>query len=94
MYSSTETLNFQAPEDALSNVLSEFYADADEVLASIQRRGVPMTLREPRKFKDGRDREPTKPYAQSTVQHMVQKLHKDIGLPTTSRSMLAGTVEC
>jgi hypothetical protein len=59
----------------------KFYAEAEEVLSHIPRRGVPMILREPRKFKDGSDREPAKLFARPTMQHIVQRLRKEIGLP-------------
>lgn len=60
----------------------KFYAEAEEVLSHIPRRGVPMILRAPRKFKDGTDREPAMPFARPTMQHIVQRLRKEIGLPS------------
>lgn len=59
----------------------KFYAEAEEVLSHIPRRGVPMILREPRKFKNGTDREPAMLFARPTMQHIVQRLRKEIGLP-------------
>jgi hypothetical protein len=52
----------------------KFYADAEEVLAKLSRRGVPMILRaiEPGK---------SKPFAFSTMQHIVQRMRVKLELP-------------
>jgi hypothetical protein len=52
----------------------KFYADAEEVLAQLPRRGVPMVLRE---VSTGI----AKPYAFSSMQHIVQRMRKKLGLP-------------
>jgi integrase len=54
----------------------KFYADAEEVLAKLPRRGVPMILRE---VEEGK----SKPYAFTTMQHIVQRMRKRLGLPET-----------
>ncbi len=51
----------------------KFYADAEEVLAALPRRGVPMILRE---VSDG----VAKPFAFPTMQHKVQRLREKLGL--------------
>jgi hypothetical protein len=67
-----------------------FYADAESVLGQVPRRGVPMILHETRaKVEDGKPR-PTKVYAMSSVQHLVQRLRKLAKCPRRSRSMPAG----
>jgi hypothetical protein len=52
----------------------QFYADAEEVLAKLPRRGVPMVLRE---IEEGK----SKPFGFSTMQHIVQRMRKKLGLP-------------
>jgi integrase len=54
----------------------KFYADAEEVLAKLPRRGIPMILRE---VEEGK----SKPFAFSTMQHIVQRMRKKLGLPST-----------
>lgn len=49
-----------------------FYADAEEVLAAIPRRGVSMILRGIKK--NGKDNAITKPFAFSSMQHIVQRM--------------------
>jgi hypothetical protein len=53
-----------------------FYADAERILAKLPKRGVPMILRE---VEDGK----SKPFAFSTMQHIVQRMRKKLGLPST-----------
>jgi hypothetical protein len=53
-----------------------FYADAEEVLARLPRRGIPMILRE---VEEGK----SKPFAFSTMQHIVQRMRKKLSLPST-----------
>jgi hypothetical protein len=53
----------------------KFYADAENVLAKLPRRGVPMILRE---VEEGM----SKPFAFSTMQHNVQRMRKKLGLPS------------
>jgi hypothetical protein len=52
----------------------KFYADAEEVLSHLKRRGLPMILRE---VQDGK----SKPYSFSGMQKIVQRMRKEIGLP-------------
>jgi integrase len=54
----------------------KFYEEAEEVVAHLPRRGVSMILREV---------EPgiSKPFAFSTMQHIVQRMRKKLGLPPT-----------
>lgn len=52
----------------------KFYEEAEEILAKVPRRGIPMILREIEKGK-------SKPFAFSTMQHKVQQLRKGLGLP-------------
>jgi hypothetical protein len=60
-----------------------FYADAEAVLAVVARRGIPVILHETReKVEDSKPR-PTKLYAMSSVQHLVQRLRKQAKLPST-----------
>jgi hypothetical protein len=50
----------------------KFHADAEEVLAKLPGRGIPMVLRE---LRDGN----AKPFAFSTMQHIVQRMRKATG---------------
>jgi hypothetical protein len=52
----------------------KFYADAEEVLSRLSRRGLPMILRE---IEVGK----AKPYSFSGMQKIVQRMRKEIGLP-------------
>ena len=51
----------------------KFYADAEEILSALPRRGVPMILRE---AENG-----TKPFAFVTMEHKVQRMRKKLELP-------------
>ena len=51
-----------------------FYEDGETVLSKLPRRGIPMILRE---LEDGT----SKPFAFSTMQHIVQRMRKKLGLP-------------
>lgn len=53
----------------------KFYSDAEEVLAALPRRGLSMILREV-------DEGVAKPYAFSSMQHVVQRMRKKVGLPS------------
>lgn len=53
----------------------KFYEEAEEILSHLPRRGVSMILRE---VEEG----VSKPFAFSTMQHKVQRLRKEIGLPS------------
>ena len=52
----------------------KFYADAEEVISHLKKRGLPMILRE---VEEGK----SKPFAFSSMQHIVQRMRKKIGLP-------------
>jgi len=54
----------------------KFYEDAENVLSHLKPRGIPMILRE---IEDGK----SKPFAFSTMQHIVQRMRKKLGLPST-----------
>ena len=56
----------------------KFYADAEEILSHLPRRGVPMILLS---VKRGPDKGTTRPFAFVTLQHRVQTLRKKLGLP-------------
>jgi hypothetical protein len=53
----------------------KFYEDAEAVLGHLPRRGIPMILRE---VEDGK----AKPYSFSGMQKIVQRMRREIGLPT------------
>jgi hypothetical protein len=52
----------------------KFYADAEEILAALPRRGVPMILRQV-------SEDVAKPFAFVTMEHKVQRMRKKLGLP-------------
>ena len=52
-----------------------FYEDAERILARLSRRGVPMILRE---VEEG----VSKPYSFSGMQKIVQRMRKEVGLPS------------
>jgi hypothetical protein len=53
----------------------KFYEDAEKVLSHLKRRGIPMILRQ---IEEGK----AKPFSFSGMQKIVQRMRKDIGLPT------------
>jgi integrase len=61
-------------EEVTDSGVVYFYAEAEEVLAKLPRRGVPMILRE---IEPGK----SKPFAQSSIQHIVQRMRKKLKLP-------------
>lgn len=62
-------------EDTLADgTIVKFYADAEDILSHLKRRGTPMILRE---VADGK----SKPYSFSGMQKIVQRMRKEIGLP-------------
>jgi hypothetical protein len=61
-------------EKLADGTIVKFYADAEEVLSHLTRRGIPMILRE---VEDGK----SKPYSFSGMQKIVQRMRKGIGLP-------------
>jgi integrase len=63
-------------EEVLPNGATvRFYDQAEAVLAHLPRRGIPMVLRA---IEDGK----SKPFAFSSMQHIVQRMRKKIGLPS------------
>jgi len=63
-------------EEQTANGVDKFYEEAEEVLARLPQRGVPMILRQVR---DG----VSKTYSFSAMEKIVQKMRKDLGLPST-----------
>jgi hypothetical protein len=61
-------------ETLADGTIVKFYADAEEVLSHLTRRGTPMILRD---LGDGK----SKPYSFSGMQKIVQRMRKEIGLP-------------
>lgn len=60
-----------------------FYADAEDILACVPRRGIPIILHETReKTETGRPRS-TKLYSESGMAKLVRRLRNEAGLPTT-----------
>lgn len=63
-------------EETVDGRLVKFYEEAEQVLSHLPRRGVSMILRE---IEDGK----AKPFAFSTMQHIVQRMRKELELPST-----------
>jgi hypothetical protein len=61
-------------EEQADGSVAKFYEEAEDILAKVSRRGVSMILREIEKGK-------SKPFAFPTMQHKVQRLRKELGLP-------------
>ncbi len=59
----------------------KFYEDAEAILAKLPRRGVPMILRQVSVAKDGTVT--AKPFALSSMQHIVQRMRKRLKLQAT-----------
>ncbi|MDB5616999.1 hypothetical protein [Tardiphaga sp.] len=69
-------------EDTLKDgTIVKFYADAEEILSHLARRGTPMILREIKTGKGDSKKVVAKPYSFSGMQRIVQRMRKDIGLP-------------
>jgi hypothetical protein len=60
-----------------------FYGDAEEVLAKVPRRGIPMILHETRDKTELGQPKPTKLYSESGMAKLVRQLRNEAGLPTT-----------
>jgi hypothetical protein len=60
-----------------------FYGDAEDVLAKVPRRGVPMILHEARAKAEPGKPKPTKLYSESGMAKLVRRLRKEAGLPPT-----------
>jgi hypothetical protein len=54
---------------------TRFYEEAEEILSRLPRRGIPMVLREVSAGK-------SKPFAFSSMQHIVQRMRVELGLPS------------
>lgn len=61
-------------EEQMPTGVVKFYEEAEEVLSHLKRRGVSMILREVSPGK-------AKPFAHSTMQHIVQRMRKKLKLP-------------
>lgn len=64
-------------EDTVDGVVVKFYPEAEEILAKLPRRGIPMILQEIKT----RNGVAFKPYVYSGFQKIIQQLRKEIGLP-------------
>ena len=62
----------------------KFYEEAEEILSHLRRRGVPMILRE---IEEGK----SKPFAFSTMQHIVQRMRAKLDYQKSSPSTPADT---
>jgi hypothetical protein len=60
-----------------------FYGDAEEVLAKVPRRGIPMILHETRDKTERGQAKPTKLYSESGMAKLVRRLRNEVGLPPT-----------
>jgi hypothetical protein len=70
-----EAVDHPLEEVMPDGTLVKFYEGAEEIIAKLPRRGIPMVLRE---IEEGK----SKPFAFSSMQHIVQKMRKKIGLPS------------
>jgi hypothetical protein len=64
-------------EETVDGIIVKFYAEAEEILAKLPRRGTPMILRKIKTQKGVA----FKPYAYSGFQKIIQQLRKEIGSP-------------
>jgi hypothetical protein len=69
-----EIVDHPLEEELTSGTVVKFYEGAEEVLSHLKRCGVPMILREVEKGT-------YKPFAHSTMQHIVQRMRRKLGLP-------------
>lgn len=60
-----------------------FYSDAEDVLAKVPRRGIPMILHEARGKTGAGKPKPTKLYSESGMAKLVRRLRNEVGLPAT-----------
>ena len=65
----------------LLHTIVQFYADAEDILSHLTRRGTPMVLREIKTGKGDAEKVAAKPYSFSGMQKIVQRMRKEIGLP-------------
>jgi hypothetical protein len=73
-HKTSEVVDHPLEEKLPDGSVVKFYADAEEVLARLPRRGVSMILRE---VEDGK----SKPFAFSSMQHIVQRMRQKLNLP-------------
>jgi integrase len=71
-----EAVDHPLEEQLPDGSVRKFYEDAEAILSHLPKRGVPMILRE---VEDGK----SKPFAFSSMQHIVQRMRKKSGLPNT-----------
>jgi integrase len=71
-----EAVDHPLEEQLPDGAVIRFYDDAERVLTHLPRRGIPMILRE---VDDGK----SKPFAFSTMQHIVQRMRKKLDLPAS-----------
>jgi hypothetical protein len=80
----TGALVWHPLEELTEAGLVKFYEEAEEVLAQLPRRGIPMVLREVRAPKVRPDDQTyCKLYSFSGFEKIVQKMRKELGLPST-----------
>jgi hypothetical protein len=71
-------------EETVGDVTTKFYEDAEAILASLPRRGVPMILREVTPPRGRADQKTiSKLFSISGFQKIVQRMRAEIGLPST-----------
>jgi hypothetical protein len=63
--------------------LVKFYDEAEQILARLDRLGIPMIVNPDRRRTKNRDSIVFKPYTFAGMQHAVQRLRSEIGLPAT-----------
>jgi hypothetical protein len=69
-----EVVDHPLEEELPDSGVIKFYEEAEQVLSHLPKRGIPMILRETEEGK-------SKPFAFSTMQHIVQRMRKKLGLP-------------
>lgn len=74
---------WQSSANSEKQTLVRFYEDAEQVLAQVPRLGIPIILNPDRRRTKARDSVVLKPYTFAGMQHAVQRLRSEIGLPPT-----------
>jgi len=77
LHHKNNTTVWHPQEETRDGVTTQFYAEAEAVLATLPRCGVPMILREVKT----RNGSVFKPYSYSGFEKIIQQLRRDIGLP-------------
>jgi hypothetical protein len=75
------TIDHPLEETLADGTVVKFYADAEEILSHLTRRGTPMILRAIKTGKGDVEKVVAKPYSFSGMQKIVQRMRKDIGMP-------------